>query len=264
MSEADPSASPVLYEQVTQHVVLVTLNRPEKRNAVNVALADALEEAVKRADADAEVRAVILTSSVDKVFCAGADLAAVAAGQARGLETPWGGFAGFVYAPRRKPWIAAVEGMALGGGFEIVLACDMVVASHNARFGLPEVKRSLIAGAGGVHRIANVLPRNLANELIATGDALEAERAHHFGLVNRLVPPGEAVEAARTLAESIAVNAPLAVQCALGAARASAGQADGFGRAVVGERFETLKLTEDYKEGPRAFVEKRDPVWQGR
>ena len=255
---------PVLYEKIGPHVGLVTLNRPEKRNAVNAALAAALEAIVRETEADGDVRAVILTSSLDKVFCAGADLSAISAGAGKGIETSAGGFAGFVFSQRAKPWIAAVEGMALGGGCELALACDMIVASETARFGLPEVKRGLLAAAGGVHRIGAVLPRNIANELIATGEPLDAAAAHRWGMVNRVTPPGGALEAAKLLAGAIAVNAPKAVQYSLQAARSSASLPDGAGRAIVGERFAALRLTEDFKEGPRAFVEKRAPVWTGR
>jgi enoyl-CoA hydratase/carnithine racemase len=264
MSDILPDPDLVLYEELTPHIALVTLNRPDKRNAVNPALAAALETIVRRTEADRQIRAVILTSSQDRVFCAGADLAAITSGNGKGIETAAGGFAGITYAARIKPWIAVVEGMALGGGCEIAFACDMIVASDNARFGLPEVKRGLLAGAGGVHRIGALLPRNLANELIATGDPLDGERAYHFGLVNRLTPPGGALAAARELADAIVVNAPIAVQYSLMAARLSAAQPDGFGRAVVAERFAALRNTEDFKEGPRAFVEKREPVWTGR
>jgi enoyl-CoA hydratase/carnithine racemase len=259
----ETTAEPVLFEK-QGHVALVTLNRPEKRNAVNAAIAASLEAAVRRVEADPEIRVAILTSSEDRVFCAGADLGAVAAGKGAGIETSAGGFAGFVYAHRLKPWIAAIEGMALGGGCEIALACDMIVASESARFGLPEVKRGLLANAGGVHRIGAVLPRNVANELIATGEPLDAARAHQFGLVNRLVPSGGAAAAAKTLADSVAANAPLAVQYSLQAARSAQGLPDGAGRTVASERFAALRRSEDFKEGPRAFVEKRAPIWTGR
>lgn len=254
----------VLYEELTPHIALVTLNRPEKRNAVNPALSDALETIVKTVEANREIRAVILTSSLDKVFCAGADLEAIANGTGRGTETAFGGFGGFVYAMRKTPWIAAVEGFALGGGFELALACDMIVAGENAKFGLPEVKRGLLANAGGVHRIVNAVPRNLAYELIATGEPLTAEQGLHHGLVNRVAPAGEAVKAARALAEQIAANAPMAVQYSLQAAKLCHGQPDGFGRGVANERFHALRDTEDYKEGPKAFLEKRAPVWSGK
>lgn len=264
MNDTAPEQPVVLFEMVTPHLALVTLNRPEKRNAVNAEVASSMSEIVKRTENDPDVRAVILTSSQDRVFCAGADLAAVASGTGVGMETPGGGFAGLAYAQRTKPWIVAVEGIAVAGGFEICLACDMIVASRNARFGLPEVKRGLMAGAGGIHRLPNRIPMSIANELIATGDPIDAERAFAVGLVNRLVEPGETLAAARTLAEQITCNAPLAVQYSLAAARSGSALPDGGGRAVVADWFGLLRKTEDYKEGPRAFVEKREPVWTGR
>ncbi|WP_298692782.1 enoyl-CoA hydratase-related protein [uncultured Sphingomonas sp.] len=254
---------PVLYEVLSDHVAQVTLNRPEKRNAVNPELADAMEAIVRRIEADRAIRAVVLTSSEPRVFCAGADLAAVSAGKGRGIETAAGGFAGLAYAIRSTPWIAAVEGAALGGGLELVLACEMVIASENARFGLPEAKHGLIAAAGGVHRLAAMLPRAIANEMIATGDPIDAPRAYHLGLVNRVVEPGATLAAAIDLANRIAVNSPLAVQYALQGARASAALPDFAGRMVVAERFAALRQTDDFAEGPRAFVEKRAPVWTG-
>lgn len=259
-----PDQTPVRFEMLTPHIALVTLDRPEKRNAISPEVASAMEAVVKQIEDDPNVRVAILTSSEPRVFCAGADLGAVASGKGAGMETPSGGFAGFVYAQRLKPWIAAVEGLALAGGCEICLACDMIVASENARFGLPEVKRGLMAGAGGVHRLANALPRNIAAELIATGEPMDAARAFASGLVNRLVAPGETLATSRALAESIAANAPLSVQHSLAAMRASVGQPDGAGRALVAERFAALRRTEDFKEGPRAFVEKREPIWTGR
>jgi enoyl-CoA hydratase/carnithine racemase len=254
----------VLFEMLGSHIALVTLNRPEKRNAVNGEVAAAIEAAVMQTESDPEVRAVILTSSDTRVFCAGADLAAVADGAGGALETPNGGFAGLVYAQRRKPWIAAVEGTAVAGGFELCLACEMIVASRSARFGLPEVKRGLMAAAGGLHRLPNRLPAAIANELIATGDPIGAERAYALGLVNRLVAEGETLAAARALAEQIVVNAPLAVQYSLASARAGAALPDDEGRALVGDWLGRLRQTEDFREGPRAFVEKREPVWKGQ
>ena len=183
-------ADEVLYEVVEAGLAVVTLNRPEKRNAVNAAVATALEAALERSEADPAIRAAILASSDARVFSAGADLAAVAAGEGRGLSTRDGGFAGFVRARRRKPWIAAVRGKALAGGCELALACDMIVASEDAVFGLPEPARGLIAGAGGSTRLVRALPRHVAIELIVTGDPMDARRAHQLGLVNRVAALG--------------------------------------------------------------------------
>lgn len=261
---ADDSSDVVLESRLDDHIVLVTLNRPEKRNAVNAAVASALEAIVKRTEADPDVWVVVLTSSNDRVFCAGADLSQVSAGATGGMNTVDGGFAGFVDAVRLKPWIAAVEGIAVAGGCEICVACDMIVASENARFGLPEVKRSLVAGAGGVNRLHRMLPRNVAFEMIATGDPIEAARAHHFGMVNRLTAPGEALHAAHELALAIAANAPVAVQQAIGAARATLSATEAEAKVIVGAAMAKVRGAEDYAEGPRAFLEKRPPRWTGR
>lgn len=256
-------SDPVRYDRIGDHVALVTLNRPQKRNAINAAVTEALERIVRATEADREIRAVILTSCDDRVFCAGADLATVASGGGKAIETADGGFAGLVYAKRLKPWIAAVEGMALAGGCEICLACDMIVASENARFALPEVKRGLVAGGGGVHRLPAVLPRNVALEMIATGEPLDAARAYACGLVNRLTKPGETLAAARALADAIAANAPVAVQQSLVAARRAGGLSEAEARVIVAEAVAKACQSEDYREGPRAFLEKRAPVWKG-
>ncbi|MCB2060533.1 MAG: enoyl-CoA hydratase-related protein [Novosphingobium sp.] len=262
---AETSDQPVvLFEMLTEHIALVTLNRPEKRNAVNGEVTAQMAEIVAKTEDDPQVRVVLLTSSQDRVFCAGADLGAVSSGSGLNMETPTGGFAGLVYATRLKPWIAVVEGIAVAGGCELCLACDMIVASENARFGLPEVKRGLLAGAGGLHRLPNRIPAGIAYEMIATGDMIDAQRAYQHGLVNRLVPAGEALEAARELAGQVVVNAPLSVQYSLAAARAGSTLTDGGGRTVANEWLGMLRKTEDFREGPRAFIEKREPVWKGR
>jgi enoyl-CoA hydratase/carnithine racemase len=174
----------VKFEVVENHIALVTLMRPISRNAIIAALTRGLEAAVKRAELDPEIRAAILYSSHAHVFCAGADLKEVAAGRISDLSTPDRGFAGFVDAHREKPWVAAVRGFAVAGGFELTLSCDMIVASEDASFSLPEVRLGLFAGAGGAYKLPQLLPRNIALELIATGRVLTAHRAEVFGLVN--------------------------------------------------------------------------------
>ncbi len=248
--------------EVRGRVGIITLNRPEARNAVNSELAEALEAAVDRLEDDDEVWAGILCGS-GPAFCAGADLKAIAGGSAR-LTTDRGGFAGLVDRERTKPLIAAVEGPAVAGGTEIVLACDLVVASESAHFGIPEVKRSLIAAAGGLIRLPRSLPRNVAMELALTGRDLDATSAHAFGLVNRLTPPGGALEEALALAGEINANAPLAVRASRRAVLATRLMPDEEAAALVHEESAAVWRTDDFREGPRAFIEKRPPVWSGR
>lgn len=257
-------ADEVLYEILEAGIALVTLNRPEKMNAVSPALAEALDAAVKRSEADPQVTVVILTSSNDRAFCAGADLEAVTRGEGPRLSTVDGGFAGFVYAKREKPWIAAVRGSAVAGGMEISIACDMTVAAEDAKFGLPEPKRGLLAGAGGVTRLSRTIPRRIAVEMVATGDSIDARRAYEVGLVNRVVPVDQLMPEALALARRIAANAPLAVRWAVKLAREADVLDDESARKRTEEAIAVLRVTEDWKEGPRAFVEKRPPVWQGR
>jgi len=253
-----------LYEVVDEHIAIITLNRPEVRNAMSPALSEAVEFLVKKVEADDNIWVGILTSSNDKVFCAGADLAAIAAGQGSKIATADGGFGGFVDAKRAKPWIAAVKGFALAGGCELTLACDMIVASDDAMFGLPEVKRGLFAGAGGVHRIARVLPRNVALELVATGERLDVKRAYEFGMVNRVVPTAQVMDAALELARAITVNAPVSVRQSMIVARQSGDLTDAELRILSKEHSAIVSKTEDSKEGPRAFLEKRPAQWKGR
>jgi enoyl-CoA hydratase len=197
------------------------------------------------------------------VFCAGADLTEVAAGRGKTLNTPDGGFAGFVHSKRRKPWIAAVAGAVLAGGCELSLACDMIVAGETSRFGLPEVKRGIFAGAGGVHRLPRALPRAVALEMIATGDPIDAARAYALGMINRLAPAEGVLEAAKSLARAIAVNAPISVVESLAIAREAQQATDEAMRARCAEVGARVLASADAKEGPRAFVEKREPVWKG-
>jgi enoyl-CoA hydratase/carnithine racemase len=186
----------VRFEIVEPHIALVTLDRPEARNAVNGDVARGLEAAVERVEQDDELRVAVLTGA-GPVFCAGADLKEVSAGRGAALATERGGFAGFVRTARTKLWIAAAQGHALAGGLELLLSCDLAVVAETATFGLPEVKRSLVAGAGGVFRLPRALPRAIALEIIATGDPITAARAGQFGLVNQVVPAEQVREAAR-------------------------------------------------------------------
>src|SRR5215210_7951869 len=189
-------------------VLLITLNRPDQRNAVNAALANGVAAALDRLDDDVDLQAGILTGA-GKGFSAGMDLKAFVAGESAFVERR--GFAGIVQGPPRKPLIAAIEGFAMAGGFEIALACDLIVAARGARLGIPEVKRSLVAAGGALIRLPKRIPYHLAMELALTGEPMGAERAHAVGIVNRLAEPGGAVAEARELAAAIVRNGPLAI-----------------------------------------------------
>jgi enoyl-CoA hydratase/carnithine racemase len=257
-------ADVVLLERVDDHIAVVTLNRPEKRHAVNGAVARRLDAIVKETEADPSVRVVVLTSSGGPTFCAGADLADVAAGRAADLSTPDGGFGGFVESRRDKPWIVAVHGSALGGGLEFSLACDLRIVGENTVLGLPEVKRGLIAGAGGIYRLPRQIPRAIALEMIAVGEPVDAARAYALGLVNAVVPDGEVLKTALDYARKIAANAPLSVRESLKIARATQEVPEAESILAIQAALELLMQSEDFKEGPRAFVEKRAPRWSGR
>jgi len=248
--------------EIRDRIAIITLNRPEARNAVSQQLAEDLEAAIDRLEADDALWIGILCGN-GPAFCAGADLKAIASGEAR-LTTERGGFAGLVRRVRTKPLIAAVEGPAVAGGTEIVLSCDLVVASTTARFGLPEVKRSLVANAGGLFRLPRALPTNVAMEMALTGDDLDAEAAHRHGLVNRLVQPGHALATAVELAEAVNANAPLAVRASRRVVLAARLLEDDEAFEVAADATREVFRTEDFREGPRAFVEKRSPIWTGR
>ncbi|GAA4548448.1 crotonase/enoyl-CoA hydratase family protein [Pseudonocardia xishanensis] len=258
----------VLVEQ-RGNTLLVTINRPEARNAINrdvtVGIGDALEHAEKQVD----IRTVVLTGAGDKSFCAGADLKALARGESllfdEGPRAAWG-FAGYVSHHISKPTIAAVNGTALGGGTELVLASDLVVAADTAVFGLPEVKRGLVAGAGGLFRLPAQLPPKVAMQLLVTGDPLTAREALDLHLVNSVVPADQVLTAALELAERINANAPLAVQASKRVAQGMIGgaipaEADSW--ALSADERTLVRSSNDAKEGPRAFAEKREPVWTG-
>lgn len=248
--------------EVCDFVATITLDRPQVRNAIDLPTAMALERAIDDAEASDDVRVIVLAAT-GPVFSAGMDLKALTSTGDRPVTKGRGAF-GIAARPPEKPTVAAVQGKALGGGLEIALTADVIVASSEAEFGLPEVKRGLIAAAGGVLRLPRRIPRNVALELIMTGTPISAQRAYELGLVNRVVPPGHALETARELAREIARNAPLAV-------RTSRWIVDNSVDWPVAEMFDrmqpkaqVIRDSRDAEEGARAFVEKRQPVWVGK
>lgn len=246
-----------------KHTLIIILNRPEARNAINGEIAAGLETALDLLESDGDLWCAVLASS-GTAFCAGADLKEIAAGNAKTLGTSRGGFAGIVRRKRTKPLIVAVDGPALAGGTEIVLACDMVVASARASFGLPEVKRSLVAGAGGLFRLPRLLPRPIALEMLLTGDPISAEKALHFGMVNELAAAGYVTEAAKSLADRICENAPMAVWETYAVASSATASNEDELFALSAQAMSKIMDTEDFTEGPKAFIEKRAPIWKGR
>jgi enoyl-CoA hydratase len=245
------------------HVATITINRPEARNAVNGEVANGIEEAIDRLEADDALWIGVLTG-VPPVFSAGADLKAINAGRAADLSTKRGGFGGITARDRTKPIIAAVDGPALAGGTEIALACDLIVASATATFGIPEVKRCLVAAGGGLFRLPRKIPFNIAMELALTGDPIDAVRAHHFGLVNQLVEPGQALDAAKDLARRIEANAPVAVRESRRVILAAMTEDEETGWRLSNEGMAKAMRSADNKEGLMAFIEKRPPVWTGK
>ena len=245
------------------HLFNITLNRPEARNAVNGDLAQSLEAALDEFENDPELWVAIL-SGHGKVFSAGADLKEVAAGNVGRLSTQRGGFAGLAKRERSKPLIAAVHGAALAGGCEIALACDLIVAADDAKFGLPEVKRSLVAGAGGLFRLPRAIGKAVGMELVLTAEPIDARRAYELGMINRCVPVGELMASAVELAHLIMANAPLAVQASRGVVERALTDDDETLWRASGNAMKSLMQSEDFQEGPRAFIEKRAPSWKAR
>jgi enoyl-CoA hydratase len=242
-------------------VLLVVLNRPEARNAINRVVAEGVAAAMDELDRDPDLVVGVLTGA-GGIFCAGMDLKAFAAGE---LPTVDGrGFGGLVERPPRKPLIAAVEGWALAGGFELVLACDLIVAGRTARFGIPEAKRGLVAAGGGLLRLPKRLPYHLAMELALTGDPIEASRAAELGLVNVLAEPGDSLDVALALAARITPNAPLALDASKRLIAAALGWDEAEAWARQGEITDPVFASDDAIEGATAFAEKRSPAWRGR
>lgn len=239
-------------------ILVIAMQRPEKRNAVNRELAYALSEAFDTLDDDDELWVGVLTGTPD-VFSAGTDLK-----DGADAKTERGGEYGLIRRQRRKPLIAAVEGVAFGGGFEIALACDMVVASTTARFALPESRRGLIPSSGALFRAIRALPLHVAKQLMITGASLTAERALELGVVNEVTAPGAALDAAIALAEDVCLSSPVAVQAVLAGVANQLESADEAGWAATAHAVEAVMSSADLREGMDAFFERRSPEWTGR
>jgi len=244
--------------EVRDHALVITMVRHAKRNAIDGEMTLALDAALNRLDDDPDLWVGVITGGPD-MFCAGTDMAATS-----GPPTERGGVYGVVGRTRAKPLIAAVEGIAYGGGFEVVMACDLVVAAENARFGLPEVKRGLVATSGALFRAARVLPLNVAKELLLTGADLSPAEGHRLGLVNRVSEPGHALEVALELAAVITANAPVSVQQSLQVVDALVSADDETAWELTRRARRVIGDSEDSEEGVRAFFEKRQPRWTGR
>ncbi len=263
MSEHEQMSAkaPAVLTERRGRILIVTINRPEARNSVNAAVATGIAAAMDELDGDADLSVAVLTGAGGH-FCSGMDLKAYLRGELPLVEGR--GFAGITESPPKKPLIAAVEGYALAGGTEIALCADLIVASSEAAFGIPEVRRGLVAVGGALIRLPLRIPYQVAMELALTGENLDAADAHRIGLVNRVTEPGGALAAALELADKIAANGPLAVaatkQVMVQSADWSEDEAFGKQMEVAGHVF----ASEDAKEGPRAFAEKRPAVWQGR
>jgi enoyl-CoA hydratase len=241
-------------------VEILRLNRPEARNAINPETSREIEAALDEIEADRDVWCVIITGT-GPVFCAGADLKVVASGRGVEIMTERGGFAGFVERELRKPVIAAINGLALAGGLEITLACDLVVASEDAMFGLPEVQRGLLASAGGPIRLAQRVPLAVALELTVLGEPITAARAHELGLVNRVVPADQVLDAALAMADRIIANSPAAVRGGRTLVRAAADVTESEAWDLSRRIMREVGSSPDAIEGATAFVEKRAPNW---
>lgn len=246
--------------EISRHgrVLVAKLNRPQKRNALNVDITAGIDAAMNELEDDPELWCGIITGG-ESVFSAGADLSC-----GPGEPTTRGGLVGLINRRRTKPLIAAVEGMALGGGLELVLCCDLIIAASTATFGLPEVKRGLMPDFGGAFRVSRFLPINIARELLLTGQNLSAERAERLGFVNVLVEPGQALAGALALAEKICANAPLAVKEALHIFNSEVSGDESASWQRSDEAHARLLQTSDVAEGIRAFFEKRPPQWSGK
>jgi enoyl-CoA hydratase len=246
------------------NVEILTINRPEARNAINAEVSLQMGAALDELAEDSGCSVVVLTGAGDKAFSAGMDLKAFASGEGAGILSAAGGFAGIAERDFPKPLIAAVNGSCLAGGCEIMLACDLAVAAEHAVFGIPEAKRGLIAGAGGLFRLPRRLPLAIALELALTGDPIDANRAWQLGLVNRVVPADRLLEETLALAQVVAANAPLALAWSKKVMRETLALDEAEAWKRNAEAVRVVFSSADAMEGPIAFAEKRAPVWQGR
>jgi len=245
-------------------VLVITINRPERRNAIDSETRTLLHRAIEHLETTPTLRVGIITGAGTAAFCAGMDLIEAGKGVATRLGGADGGFAGITRYPRSKPLIAAVNGAALGGGFEIVLACDLVIAAEEAWFALPEPQRGIIPGGGGAVRLPLAVPRAIANDVLLAGRRLTATDAERWGLVNRVVGAGELMMAAVDRAMAIAKAAPLAIAGTMAIAGSSRRSLEAAAWDVNDANVRFVRTTEDAREGPRAFAEKREPKWTGR
>ncbi|MBE2274904.1 MAG: crotonase/enoyl-CoA hydratase family protein [Rhodobacteraceae bacterium] len=255
-------APSVLFE-IRGRVAIITLNRPDRRNAIDAATCRRLRSAIDRLEGDGRLSVGILRGE-GPVFCAGMDLVAFANGEAEEILFGPGHFAGLVSRERSCPLIAAVQGAALAGGFELALACDMIVAAEGSLFGLPEAKRGLIAGAGGAFRLGERLPPAIASEMVLTGDPISAERALQLGLINRIAGADRLLEEALALADRIAANAPLSLSHGLKLTAAARHAAQSRLWDENDRRLREVVASADAQEGATAFTQRRPPLWQGR
>ena len=246
---------------VDDGIMVVTINRPSAKNAVNLAVAKGIAAAMEELDSNDDIRVAILTGA-DSTFCSGMDLKAFVTGELPVVEGR--GFAGLCKKPPAKPLIAAIEGYALAGGFEIAISCDLIVAADNSKFGIPEVKRGLAAGAGGLVRLPGQINLRIAKELALTGDFISSQRAFDIGLINRVVEAGSALEEAKKLAQSIAANGPLAVARSKQVIDNASDWTTENMFANQAEIVQDVFTSEDAIEGATAFAEKRAPNWKGK
>ncbi|WP_394940711.1 crotonase/enoyl-CoA hydratase family protein [Psychromicrobium sp. YIM B11713] len=256
----EPRAAAVLTE-IVGNALVITINRPKARNAINAEVALGLAAALDQLESDSELRVGVLTGA-EGTFCAGMDLRAAAAGE--NVSVAGKGFAGFVEAESSKPLIAAIEGYALGGGLELALNCDLIVAAEGATLGLPEVTRGLIAGGGGVIRLPKRIPHHLAMEMLLTGSSIDAARAQELGLANRVSANGQALAEALELASVLTQNAPLALAAVKAVTRIADAASEPEAFTAQAAEIHKLMKSSDVAEGIKAFTERRAPQWSGK